>query len=96
MKNQKLTSLVVCSFVLLISIQLAHVLFGEIGTSQTEKKTLVLSRYPDAFWHGPNSIGPFLIMDSIEWEIKRLTNEQLWLEIDYNGMQCWVHFKKLN
>ncbi|MEP7265626.1 MAG: hypothetical protein ABI772_14065 [Bacteroidota bacterium] len=40
------------------------------------------------------SIGPYLAANGVAWEIRRLTKDQLWLATEYNGQNCWAHFKK--
>jgi hypothetical protein len=40
-------------------------------------------------------VGPYLALDNLTWDIKKLTMDQLWLDITYQGQYCWAHFRKL-
>ena len=42
---------------------------------------------------GIKPVGPFFTGEYLEFRIKRLTKTELWLDIEYKGKYCWVHFK---
>lgn len=39
-------------------------------------------------------IGPYRVNERIKWSINKLSGSQLWLEVNYNGMNCSMHLKK--
>ena len=43
--------------------------------------------HPDSIVYHP--VGPYLVEGGNEWEIRKLTNDQLWLSITYNDKYCW-------
>ncbi len=40
-----------------------------------------------------NKVGPFWIYDKVEFRIRKLTKDELWLENTYNGLLTKVHFR---
>ena len=38
---------------------------------------------------------PFVTFSSLDWEIQRLTDKQMWLKINYNGKEYYTKFKKM-
>jgi hypothetical protein len=40
------------------------------------------------------SIGPFLAEENLLWDIRKLTTDQLWIDITYRNQYCWAHFRK--
>ena len=42
---------------------------------------------------GIKPVGPFFTGEYLEFKIKRLTKHELWLDIDYKGNYCWMHFE---
>ena len=49
--------------------------------------------------HGPNNkyqpVGPYLKKAKLTWNITRLTDEQLWMNITDNNVFTWAHFIKV-
>ncbi len=39
-------------------------------------------------------LGPYGAKEDIDWKIERLTNEDLWLKVEYHGINYEVKFKK--
>jgi hypothetical protein len=39
-------------------------------------------------------VGPYMNIKHRSWEIRRLTKDQFWIATNFNGDECWVHFKK--
>jgi len=69
---------------------------GEWGISKDKKFLGIEHRSNDTCEF--KSVGPYLASNSIEikWQIIKLTVKQLWLETEYNGQNCWAHFKKVD
>jgi hypothetical protein len=42
---------------------------------------------------GIKPVGPFFTGEYLEFRVKRLTKHELWLDIDYKGNYCWIHFE---
>ena len=67
---------------------------GYYYLSQDEKylnMTIVnLKRYVN---FNMTAVGPFFNGEEVEYRIKRLTSKDLWLDVNYKGKYCWIHFK---
>ena len=65
---------------------------GGYGFSD-DGKNLYLNFYTDGILNLKYSpIGPFFTNEKLTYRIKRLTKDELWLDITYKGKYCWIHF----
>jgi hypothetical protein len=70
-------------------------IYGTWGINR-KKNSLGIKRYHDPSRHGITPVGPFLKYGLISWEIIKLGNNKLWLELNENGSTTWVHLKNLD
>jgi hypothetical protein len=60
------------------------------------KKKLSIDRqnYDPSVYSLKDQVGPFWVNDKVEFRIRKLTKEELWLETTYNGNLTKVHFRE--
>ncbi|MEP7265627.1 MAG: hypothetical protein ABI772_14070 [Bacteroidota bacterium] len=67
--------------------------YGYWGLSHNKKNIYIEHMISDSCTF--RSVGPYLATDHDEWEIRKLTMDQLWLSTVYKGQNCWIHFKSI-
>ena len=68
---------------------------GTIGSWQFDKNCKHIYIVAEHFANSSiRLVGPFLNANQINWNIKRLSNKQLWIETDYENIHWQVHLNK--
>ncbi len=65
--------------------------FGGDWDFTNDKKDLTIHGIPSS------NLGetPFITGLQVNWEIQRLTDKQMWLKVNYNGIEYYTKFNKL-
>lgn len=72
-----------------------HSLYFNWAFTESKKKlTIDIQMYDPYAYSSKDQVGPFWINEKVEFRIKKLTKEELWLETTYNDNLTKVHFKE--